>query len=327
MKETILVVDDSISTLHHTAALLKEHGVQVLETLCPQTAIEIVKSHQIAVVVSDYYMPQMTGNELLQRIKETSPTTVRILMTSSGNLSTALTAINKGEVFRFIRKPYEDKEMIEAVRHGIRRFRELEAMRVEDERILCSLAEAIELKDPYTKGHCERVAHYALLLAKELDLSLEMQRDIKFGSWLHDCGKIGIPETILNANRSLEDGEMQVVTMHPNWGAQVVENARFSQAVLNIVRYHHEHFDGTGYPEGLQNNNIPLEARIVAIADVFDAISSDRPYRQKISLPDAIELIQDLRSKKFDPDLVDLFVNVIKRSPELVAPEIRNKEK
>jgi len=311
MKQTILVVDDSITTLHMTADLLKDQGFNVIETLSPQTAIEIVKKHQIAVVVSDYYMPGMTGNELLHAIKNLSPSTVRIMMTSTGNLTVALTAINRGEVFRFIRKPYEDNEMIEAVRHGLRRFKELEAMRQEDERIICTLAEAIELKDPYTKGHCERVANYSLLLAKELDLSAEMQREIKFGSWLHDCGKIGVSENILNAKRNLAATEMDEVTMHPTWGAQVIENAAFSDVVKNIVYYHHEQFDGEGYPEGLRGEAIPIEARIVCIADVFDALCSDRPFRKKMLIHEAVEHLLEMRGIKFDPKLVDIFVSLV----------------
>lgn len=129
MKETVLVVDDSLPTLHITADLLKDQGIQVIEILSPVKAIEIIKTRKIAVVVSDYYMPEMNGNELLQKIKEISPSTIRIMMTSAGRMSTVLTAVNQGEVFRFIRKPYEDKEMIEAVNQGILRYRELVALR------------------------------------------------------------------------------------------------------------------------------------------------------------------------------------------------------
>jgi DNA-binding NtrC family response regulator len=130
MKETVLIVDDSLPTLHITADLLKEQGLQVIETLSPITAIEIIKTRQIAVVVCDYYMPQMNGNELLSQINELSPSTIKIMMTSTGNISTMLTAVNQGEVFRFIRKPFEDKEMIDAVNQALCKYRELETMRL-----------------------------------------------------------------------------------------------------------------------------------------------------------------------------------------------------
>ena len=311
MKEFILVVDDSLSTLHRTAELIRKSGAKVLEALSPVQALEIVSTHQIAVVVSDYYMPKMDGNELLAKISSISPYTVKIMMTSSSNMTIAINSINQGGVYRFVRKPYDDNDLMAAVKEGVRRYKQLGAMRQEDERIIHSLAEAIELKDPYTRGHCERVARYSQLIAQALGLPIEMQRDIRFGSWLHDCGKIGVPEEILNACRDLENAEMDVVTMHPEWGANVADVANFSPAIKNIVRHHHENYDGAGYPAHLKGEEIPLEARIVAIADTYDAITSDRPYRTALGANEALEIMNDMRGTKFDPRLLDIFLEVI----------------
>ena len=311
MKEFILVVDDSLPTLHRTAELIRKSGAKVLEALSPVQALEIVSTHQVAVVVSDYYMPKMDGNELLAKITAISPYTVKIMMTSSSNVTIAINSINQGGVYRFVRKPYDDNDLMAAVKEGVRRYKQLDVMRQEDERIIHSLAEAIELKDPYTRGHCERVARYSQLIAQALGLPIEMQRDIRFGSWLHDCGKIGVPEEILNACRDLENEEMDVVTMHPEWGANVADVANFSSAIKNIVRYHHENYDGAGYPAQLKGEEIPLEARIVAIADTYDAITSDRPYRPALGANEALEIMNDMRGTKFDPSLLDIFLEVI----------------
>ena len=311
MHEFILVVDDSLPTLHRTAELIRKSGAKVLEALSPVQALEIVSTHQVAVVVSDYYMPKMDGNEMLAKLTSISPHTIKIMMTSSSNIAIAINSINEGGVYRFVRKPYDDDDLMAAVREAVRRYKQLDAMRQDDERIIHSLAEAIELKDPYTRGHCERVAGYSLQLAGALGLSIELQRDIRFGSWLHDCGKIGVPEDILNACRGLENSEMNVVTMHPEWGANVADVANFSREIKNIVRYHHENYDGTGYPEQLKGEEIPLEARIVAIADTYDAITSDRPYRAAMNVNEALEVMNDMRGVKFDPVLLDLFLEVI----------------
>jgi putative nucleotidyltransferase with HDIG domain len=206
--------------------------------------------------------------------------------------------------------------MIKAIKDGLRRYRLLESVKQDDDFILRSLAETIELKDPYTKGHCDRVAEYALMIAEKLGLGEGTKREIRCGSWLHDCGKIGVPETILNAARTLTSEERAVVAMHPVWGANVAEKANLSSTVLNIVMHHHEHYGGHGYPMGLEKDEIPLEARIVAVADIYDALMSDRPYRRGLQLERTLEMLVEMRGKELDPKLVDLFIPLIRKDKE-----------
>ena len=312
MKHEILIVDDDKLVLSFTADVLQKIGSTPLVTTSPLEALDIVATHPIAVVVSDHYMPEMTGNELLTRIKELSPSTTRIMMTSAADMNVALTAINSGEVFRFLPKPWKVNDMVKAVKDGLRRYRLLESVKNDDDFILRSLAETIELKDPYTKGHCERVADFALMIADELALDEGVKREIRHGSWLHDCGKIGVPEAILNANRKLTGEEREVVAMHPVWGANVVEKANLSSTVINIVMHHHEHYNGHGYPMGLAADEIPLEARIVAVADIFDALRSDRPYRSGIPLEKTLEMMVEMKGAELEPALVDLFIPLIR---------------
>ncbi|GAB7025942.1 HD domain-containing phosphohydrolase [Geotalea toluenoxydans] len=311
MAETILFVDDEKVYLDYTCGLFENRGLTVLTASSGIEALQIVNQNIIAVVVADNQMPGMNGLELLAKIKEISPHTVKIMMTGSADLATTLSAINNGEVFRFVVKPWKDTEMVKAVKDGIRRFRILQSLKREDEFVLHSLAQTIELKDACTKGHCDRVATIALQIAVKLGVSENKQEEIKFGSWLHDCGKIGVPEAVLNAPRQLTEEEFELVKNHSVWGCTVVRKANLSEAVQNIVLYHHERYDGRGYPSGLQGNDIPLEARIVAVADVYDALSVDRPYRSKLSREQIIETIDGMRGTYLDPEIVDALFAVI----------------
>jgi putative nucleotidyltransferase with HDIG domain len=199
--------------------------------------------------------------------------------------------------------------MVGTVTDALRRYHTLQIIRRENEDILRSLAQTIELKDPCTKGHCDRVASIAVQIARSLGLSIDMQREIKYGSWLHDCGKIGVPEQTLNAHRKLDQDECELIKNHPGWGADVVRKANLSAVVINVVLCHHERYDGAGYPNGLRGEDIPLEAKIVSIADVFDALSSDRPYRKGLSLDKTLEIVVSMKGKELDPALVDLFLH------------------
>lgn len=312
MQETILIVDDNRLILETLTYLLREEDVQVLAARNAAEAGDLVRKEEIAVVISDNIMPGMTGLEFLSVLKADSPHTVKILMSAYADLPTVLTAINRSEVFRYVLKPWKDEEMIKAVRDGLRRYRMTIAMLKEDEDVLCSLAQTIELKDPCTKGHCDRVAVYALVLAEALKVPKEMQREIKYGSWLHDCGKIGVAEGILNMERTLTEEEYETMKKHALWGADVAAKANLSQVARNIIHYHHERYDGTGYPQGLSGGDIPLEARIVTVADVYDALTHARPYRKGYSREEAIKLMEGMEGSTFDPAISSLFFTLVR---------------
>ncbi|HEX8959956.1 MAG TPA: HD domain-containing phosphohydrolase, partial [Geobacteraceae bacterium] len=273
MQETVLFVDDSNFTLEVARGVFRNADFRLLTATSAVEALQIVRREEVAVVVSDNVMPVMSGVEFLSCLKHVSPDTVKVLMSAYADLASALAAINRSEVFRYILKPWKEEELVATVNDALRRHRLVLAMRKEDEDILRSLAQTIELKDPSTKGHCDRVAVYALLIAEALDLPKETQRDIRYGSWLHDCGKIGVSESILNGPWRLSREEFETMKKHSVWGADVAAKANLSETTCNIIHYHHEHFDGSGYPAGLRGEAIPLEARIVAVADVFDALS------------------------------------------------------
>lgn len=174
-----------------------------------------------------------------------------------------------------------------------------------------TMARMIELKDPYTRNHCKRVADYALAIGRRLGLDAATMKELRWGSWLHDCGKVGVPEQILNCPGKLSAEDFQFIRKHPEWGASVVSQAGLSRQVINIVLYHHEHFSGAGYPFGLKGGHIPLEARIVAVADVFDALSTDRPYRMGYAMDKVRGIMTEMKESVLDPPLVDLLFELV----------------
>jgi len=309
--DTVLFVDDEQNILNAVKRLFMSDTIDVLTASTALEGMELMKRNTVAVIVSDNMMPGMNGIAFLEWTKTVSPDSVRILMTGYADLHSAIESINRGEVFRFVTKPWNDTELSQIVLDSIDRYKIVSSIKSADEAKLLSLAQTIELKDPYTKGHCERVATYALMLADGMDLSDVMKKNIKYGSWLHDCGKIGVPEIILNKPSELDDEQFATMKKHSRWGADVAKTAQLSEPVVNVALYHHERFNGEGYPVGLKGINIPLEARVVAIADAFDAMTSDRPYRKKLSKEEAIAVITKSKSSSFDPALVDIFVSVI----------------
>lgn len=311
MAAEILFVDDNKLILQASVDLFKSKGIDLLTAGNAEEALELFRHHEIAVVVSDNQMPGMSGLDFLTELRHVSPDTVKVLISSYVDLATALAAINNSEVYRYLLKPWKEQEILDVVQEGLRRFRTVRSMRREDEAVLRSLAQTIELKDPSTKGHCDRVAVYALLIADAMGLSKETQRQIKYGSWLHDCGKIGVSEVILNGSGSLNADEFATMKMHTDWGADLADKARLSDVARNIIRHHHEKYDGTGYPLGLAGEAIPLEARIVSVADVYDALTMDRSYRKRYPLAKAREMVAAMSGESLDPGVVEVFLTVV----------------
>jgi len=311
MRENVLFVDDEGNILNSMERAFADVDVTVLKADSAKEALRLIGEKEIAVLITDNRMPGMCGIELLTCLKDLSPETVKILMTGHADLSTAIEAINIGEVFRFIVKPWENESLIRTVQEGVEHYRFVQTLRNSDEATLLSLAQTIELKDPSTRGHCDRVAGFALMIADQLNHPEETKLHIKYGSWLHDCGKIGVPDAVLNFSGKLKDADFNTIKQHPVWGARVARQARLPQAVINIILFHHERFDGEGYPHGLRGRSIPIEARIVTIADIFDALTSNRPYREALPWEEALELMDAMSGTYLDPDLLWLFHAVI----------------
>ena len=311
---SVLFVDDEPSILRSVVRTFHDADLRILTVDSGEKALEILGQENIAVVVSDNRMPGMSGIDLLARVRTITPDTVRIMMTAYADLQTAVAAINSSEVFRFVIKPWDNDYLIAVVNEGVTRYGVVRDLQAGDESRYLSIAQAIELKDPYTRGHCDRVANYAVGLAEALGLPETTVREIRFGSWLHDCGKIGVPEAILNHGGRLAVDQFEIVKQHPFWGSEVARQARMSATIVNIILHHHERYDGTGYPSGLRGGHIPIEARIVSIADVFDALHTDRPYRKAYEGAQVLSVMRDLTGSFFDPSLMEVFMPIAERA-------------
>jgi HD-GYP domain-containing protein (c-di-GMP phosphodiesterase class II) len=185
-----------------------------------------------------------------------------------------------------------------------------------------SLAQVIEAKDSTTRGHLERTQAYGLALTSRIDIELVESPTLGYGFFLHDIGKVGIPEQILCKGGPLSGDEWEVMRTHPVIGAQIVAPMSFLTTTVELIRHHHERFDGSGYPDGLRGEAIPLPARIFSVADSFDAMTSDRPYRGSIGIERALVEIRGGAGTQFDPEVVRVFVDMIERGPDPHEPEL-----
>ena len=313
---SVLFVDDEPAVL---SALKREFRWLAQRTYFAESAseaISLLEQHTIGVVVSDNNMPEIGGIEFLSLIRSRYPDVCRIMLTGKPNMQTAIDAINQCKTSRFITKPWKTDELRTVVKEALDEYRVLRAMRSGQESVYRALAHTVELKDPYTKGHCDRVADYALQLGVALNLSEKMLEHIRHGSILHDCGKIAVPEAYLNKPGRLNDLEMESIKNHPVKGEEVARQANLPTEVLNIILYHHERYQGGGYPKGLAGDAIPLEAQIVALADVYDALVSSRPYREAIPHAEAVSIMQTSMVDHFSLDLLRIFIQSIERTIE-----------
>ena len=304
----VLFVDDERGVLHSLKRLFAGIVPRIGLAGGVAEAIDFMKETEVSVIVSDYMMPGMNGIEFLQLAKMAHPEAVRILLTAHGDMSVAMDAINKGEVYKFVTKPWDDAEIKSVVLEATGRYSLVRSLKNAEEKTLYSLAKLIELRDPSTAGHCDRVADYALCLAEAMNLSDAEKKWLKYGGWLHDCGKIGVPDGVLNKNGPLAPREFDVMKQHSARGAEVARLAGLPGAVVNIILNHHERWDGTGYPRGLKGEQIPLDARIVSVADVYDALTSDRPYRPRFPVPEAIQILKMMSGACLDPGLTGIFL-------------------
>lgn len=312
-RETILIVDDEPFIINALKRLLVDHDFTVLSAGNAEDGLALIQQHSVNVVISDYCMPGRSGVEFLSQVKLVSPTTERMLMTAYATVDTAVEAINRGEIFRFILKPWDNATLLSAIEDCLMHHRLLNTLKLGEEAMFHTVARMVELKDPYTRGHCKRVADCSVAMADLLGLNATLRKEILWGSWLHDCGKVGVPEQVLNFPGKLSDDDLKFIHMHPEWGASVVSQAGLSRQVVNIVLYHHEHYSGTGYPFGLKGENIPLEARIVAVADVFDALGTDRPYRRGFPREKVKAIMGEMTPSVLDPKLYTLLFDNVDR--------------
>jgi putative two-component system response regulator len=293
----------------------------------------------VTLVLSDLRMPKMDGFELLRELRSRYPDVAVVMITAVADVEIAVNCLAIGAA-DYVVKPYqledvrarvaqalEKRRLIlenRAYREGLEERVTVQARRLEELFLASvqSLAEALELKDPYTRGHSIRVSHYSSVIARAMGLDGEMLRQIELGGHVHDIGKIGVRESVLNKEGRLTPEEYEHIMTHPVLGWRILAPLLGETPhALNIVRSHHERYDGRGVPDGLKGDEIPVEARIVAAADALDAMTSDRPYRPcEMSMDAVIEEIVRNSETQFDPEVVRAVVECFERGDLQLVP-------
>jgi putative nucleotidyltransferase with HDIG domain len=356
-EHTVLFVDDEVNILKALQRLLRNEPMKVLTASRPQEALQLLETEPAQVVVSDQRMPEMSGVDLLSTMRERHPDMVRMMLTGYTEMNIAVEAINRGEIYRLITKPWNDDELKATLRQAFDHYdlkgeikrlnqvtreqnfklqdmnRNLEGKVRERTKQLASknhelqtayiqtiraLAEAIDAKDAYTRGHSERVAVYASRLGREMNLKKELIERTYFAGLLHDVGKIGIPDAIITKPDRLTDEEYLEIQKHPEIGAKILEPVQFLRHIVPCVRHHHEWYDGCnrGYPDRLQGDHIPLPSRVILVADTVEAMTSDRPYRKALPLETVVAELHKFSGSQFDPVCVDAFLRLLDREGE-----------
>ncbi len=315
-KHLILLVDDEPDNLALLRRTLRSK-YEVITATNGKEALEIVKQRgkEISLIISDQKMPIMQGTEFFANVAEMYPDIVKMLLTGHSDIDILVDSINKCNLFQYIFKPFEPEELMLIVQNGIEVFelaqskkRMLKDLKELFYTTIKSIASALDAKDTYTHGHSLRVTLYSLILAKHMNgINEKFMEELETAGLLHDIGKIGISEGILCKPGKLSDEEYEIIKSHPEKGKKLLTSIKKLNCVSEWLNSHHERWDGTGYPNHLKGEEIPISARIIAIADTYDAMTSSRSYRK--ALPHEVARDEILRCKgtQFDPQLVDIF--------------------
>jgi putative two-component system response regulator len=303
----LLVVDDVPENRNLLERLLAGEGYSVSSAADGAVALSMVEAEAPDLIISDVDMPNVNGIEFCRRVKGNDETRLVpfILITGLADRANRIAGIEAG-ADDFLGKPFDGQELKARVRSLLRLKRytdELDSA----ESIILSLALTVEARDPYTHGHCQRLAAYALLVGERIGASDEQLSALSVGGYLHDVGKIGVPDAVLFKPCGLESDEYEVVKRHTIIGDRLCGDLRALALVRPIVRHHHERLDGSGYPDGLRGDAVPLLAQVIAIVDAYDAITTSRPYREALPADRAFDqLSKDAKSGLLNPDLVEV---------------------
>ena len=342
----ILAVDDELVVRKMLTILLAQQGISCRSVGSAPEALEILQRESIDAVISDLRMSGTSGMELLRNVNTSYPNVAFIMATGVADLRVAVQAMKEG-ADDYLLKPFDSDLVITSLTRALQHKqleRELERYRHNLEHMVAERTEqlqsavsqiqqtygamlesfgaAIDLRDGPTAGHSRRVLCYSLRLADKLRLSDRQRRTLAVGAWLHDIGKLAIPDHILLKPGPLTDAERKVMQRHAQIGFELIQQIPFLSEAAEVIHAHHERFDGAGYPAGLRAEQIPLCARIFAVADTLDAMTSDRPYRNAGSFAQARAVISTLSGTQFDPVVVRAFLGI----PDTEWQQLRSQE-
>lgn len=339
MDAWITVVDDDMANLKVAGRVLSKNGMRVSALKSGKALLDFLKDNRPDLILLDVAMPDMDGFETKRRlngmIDEVSQIPV-IFLTANDDEDSEKTGLSLGAM-DFIRKPFVPEVLVLRVSHivqMVRLQRDLEGeveKKTEENRklfvhVVKSLAGAIDAKDSYTNGHSERVARYSKEIARRYGYSEKKQTDIYMMGLLHDVGKIGVPDEVINKPARLTEEEFQEIKKHPSMGSRILHNIEEMPELATGARWHHEKYDGSGYPDGLKGDEIPEEARIIAVADAYDAMTSNRSYRNVMHQEKVKSEILRCAGKQFDPVFAKIMADMIDEDTEYSMREVRNEE-
>ncbi len=316
-KYKILIVDDEPDNLALLYRTLRGK-YEIAKSTSPLAALDILKQDHFNCILSDHKMPEMDGVEFLKRSYEISPDTMRLLVTAYTDAGILIDAINYAKIYRYIKKPYNPDELLLIVENALEywQLKYDNTTLINDLKELFSgtitaIVEALDSKDSYTLGRSRRVTFYAVKMAKALHLNQTTTGKIELAGLLHDIGMIGVSDDILAKVEKLTPEEYDEIKKHVHHSVKILDDIKQLSDVVEIIKYHHEFYDGTGYPYGKKAEEIPIGSRIIAVADAFDSMVTPKIYRKQVVPSEALARIKELSGKQFDPIVVECFEQIL----------------
>ncbi|MDI6782538.1 MAG: response regulator [bacterium] len=320
--DSILIVDDQEIIRRSLSTILENSGYTVTSVASAREAIQSLHQMQYSLVLTDLRLDGESGLDIIEHVKQYYPKTLVILLTAYASVESAIAALRRG-AYDYLVKPCN----VDDLKHTVRRCLDLRRQGIENEQLrdelekayfltVRALAAAIDAKDRYTRGHSDRVMKYSTRIAEALEENVAMTERLvqhfQYAAMIHDIGKIGIPDDILKKEGKYTPGEYAVMKQHPLLGYDMLCDVPYLKEVSLFLKHHHEWYNGQGYPVGLQGDNIPLGAQIISVADAYDAMTSDRPYRKSFTHTDAVQEIIHCSGTQFAPRVVNAFLSKFK---------------
>ena len=321
----IIAVDDEKGIIVSLSIFLKRSGYDFTGVTDPLEAIEKVKTEHYDLMLLDFIMTPIHGDQVVEEIRKFNKELYILLLTGHKDLAPPLETIRRLDIQGYCEKSDKFDQLLLLVESGIKSITQMNEIKKINEKLseanekleeaymstIETLRYTVEAKDTYTKGHSDRVSQYSVLIGKHLGLSDKELHDLELGGLFHDIGKIGIPDGILRKESKLTDDEYSEIKNHPSIGVHILSSATIFKDIIPIVKHHHEKYDGNGYPGKLKGEQIPYLARIAAIADTFDAMTSKRSYRDSLPLETVIDEFKRCKGTQFDPKLDDVFLDIL----------------